>query len=426
MIKGAQVPEQFSTITRASVVRSPDGWSKSLAVGLCVLLPARVLSPVFPSATSIGILLACLLIPVLARRAWQYSGVPAMSVLILLCLAATPANLALTRRDHGIDQVAMLALLVAVAGFALFVWGAIWARTTIGTRATALFLACGFMIQVLGRPDVWQIQPWKFGFAFPVALAALAVASRSKKLRASIITLAAIGIVSALNDYRTYSGVALATIAMIIAMKLINRQSMGRTRQIATLVITALAAVLVYRVIEFLAVSGLLGARNQDVSVAQIARGGSLIAGARVETPIFFELLAARPSGYAPGVIANSADFVDGGTALITAGSDEVRYLTDYVFAATIKLHSILADLWVGFGPIGIVLAASIGLVFVRSIMRSWGDPAIALKIFLAALGLWHLGFSPIGTNWWELASALALVTFHRTNARDNREMSVR
>lgn len=383
-----------------------------LAVVLCLLLPIRAVSPVFPSIVSLGQLAALALLPVLLLSMWRDVRTRwVLFILVAILVTATPL-LVWTARDHQIDDKATVSALILVVGIALFIGAVKWAGEYLSPAQISALLAIGFLVQTALTPQMWQAQPWKYGFAFPITLLALSLVSRMRTRTTEYVVLAGVVVLSGLNGYRTYAGIAIAIMVVMFASGILFRRLRSNPQRILGLSAVALVGYAAYRLVEWLSLIGVLGERNMLVTQAQIASGGSLLSGGRVETPISIELFLSRPLGYGPGVKPNYSDFLEGYDALNSRGDVGLdRYLESYLFADQIKLHSIAADLWSSFGIFGLILALAFLAVLIGGLFFAISDGSVrAYLIFLLLVNFWNLGFSPIGSNLWELVAGVSVV----------------
>ncbi len=301
----------------------------------------------------------------------------------------------------GYGWLAILTLFVSFVHLVVL----LWARDRIGTRLTLALYAIGMICQVILTLDHTNDNAWKFGLAVPITLLGLVIASRGRPFW-SVLVLLAVAYVSILCGFRSF--VAFAIVAVIGWVW--NARSNLRSGW--KLVGFAAVGVLAYWAGTQAALAGWLGERNRIVTEQQIEAAGSVIAGGRVESTASFALFAARPIGIGPGVLPLPSDIAVGETALVGRGVNiDGQYVNDYLFGAGVKLHSIVADLWVNYGLIGLALALLLAWITIRALVRALSDRATPIiTFFLIVVVLWDLAFSPIGTNLWETILALAML----------------
>lgn len=394
--------------TRARPFSTHVGLSQLVTTAIVFLLPIRVLSPVAPSIVSVGALIALPILPFVAGRLRGYRFLPALVVTPLLVLAAAPVMWAASG-ERAIDRSIAVSFLLTLVVACVHLFYLLWARIHISVSVTAIAYGLGMLAQVLLTYDRVADNPWKYGLAFPVTLVALAFAAVfDKRPFISSIVLLAVIFVSISFGFRSFA--AIGGVALVASLWL--ARSRPTTRPGLRVLGLAALAYVGYVVFAMLAVIGALGERNKIVSQEQIAQSGSLLAGGRIETAAAFAMFRARPIGLGPGVLPTSDDIDVGRYAIWREGTDiDGTYVQDYLFGATVKLHSVAADLWVNFGIAGLAWAIllAVGIVTGLSARVALGRVQ-ALYLFLAILALWDLAFSPIGTNLWEVLLASALL----------------
>jgi hypothetical protein len=167
-----------------------------------------------------------------------------------------------------------------------------------------------------------------------------------------------------------------------------------------------------YAVLSRLLVSGLLGSELQQRTAAQIAESGSLLLGGRPEWTASWALMRHQPLGYGLGVVPTSEDLQVAKQGLAVTHVPTVDgYLEHYMLNGGFELHSIIADLWVSLGPVGIVLGLAMGGLLVHGLVQALGDRrASGLVCFLVPLGLWNLAFGPLPSDVSALTLGLGLL----------------
>lgn len=375
-----------------------------LLILVVALLPVRAISPIFSSILSIGVLIAIPVLIVPISKLSRYKFGPVLGIAFLGVFLTAPLLWIETGGRQIQWDAAMIAMVTLFTAFVHLVV-LLWARRTLGVLLTVGLYATGMIVQVLLTIGHTAGNPWKFGLAVPVTILALVFASGKRPLWTVIVLLAAGG-ASIANDFRSFLALAIVTL-VIWAWN-----SRSRARASVKLIGFVAVSVLAYVGGTQAALLGLLGERNQLVTQQQIANAGSVLAGGRVESAASFALFAERPVGIGPGVLPLPSDIMTGESALLSRGVNiDGEYVNDYLFAAGIKLHSLVADFWVNYGLVGLALALLMGWIAVTALLRAFSNSkSPALIFFLIVITLWNLAFSPIGTNLWETILAVSVL----------------
>lgn len=391
--------------------RSRVGAWRLAATLVVVLLPLRVLLPVGGSILSPGVLIGAGLMIFLIPVARQFKYFSWIAILVFAATVSVPLLQSAARADHSVDPTLGWAAVITLLASVVTLTTLLWARTVLGVKSVAIAYSIGLIAQTALTPDSWSVNAWKFGFAFPVVVLLLALTYNSAKRPGTIIAILAVALASISNDHRSYFG--FAALAGLIFLWRWNRDStVSLAKAIQRLCIAAALGVGMYFLGVWLALQGYLGERNQLVTSAQIDAGGSVLAAGRIESGAALRLFVNRPLGYGAGVIPNSGDLSIGQAGLVSSGVDiHGAYVRDYLFGEGIKLHSVVSDLWVGFGLAGLALGLLFAFIMIRGllgVLMTRTPPA--LPIFLVVIGIWDLLFSPIGSNLHEVIFAVALI----------------
>ncbi|MFF2772912.1 hypothetical protein ACFVUP_38015, partial [Streptomyces bacillaris] len=170
------------------------------------------------------------------------------------------------------------------------------------------------------------------------------------------------------------------------------------------LVVSAIA----YNVGQSLIVDGALGQATQQRTITQIDTSGSLILGGRPELAATTALMQHYPFGFGSGVYANSAQILVAkqGMAAINYAPNN-GYVDNFMFGTGFELHSMVGDLWAGYGVAGLALAVALLWYILRGLGQSIARrTASALLIYLAVRTLWSLFFGP----WYSSVTLLTLL----------------
>lgn len=380
----------------------------SLAVVATALTGARL--DLYPGVTAgevLGLVLLPFWLPALKhfRGARWVAIAAALAVASGLILQITNPYVHRFSTGNAVTSVSTVAGLVIGSGVLL------WARRQLPLSVVLGVVGGAMVLTVDPTTTLFASNPWKFGYALPVALTVLAVMHgvRSKPLQVlAILALAGVGAVS---DARSEFGILLVT-ALLVAWP---GRAVLRYRKTAALVLIAVAAAIVavlYTVLQGLIVSGALGSATAARSSAQLQAAGSLLLGGRPELGATAALLFVRPLGAGPGAVPTPTDvgIAQAGMRAIGYNPDN-GYVYSYMFGDRIELHSNFGDLWASFGIGGILLCAVIAVVLVGGLAVGTVTRTAGPAVVLAGVwSVWNLGFSPIGTSALLLTIALGSV----------------
>jgi hypothetical protein len=350
--------------------------------------------------------LALVLLPLWLRAVWQYTFAQLLTVLMVGAAVSGLVLSAIAAQDHEINpasRVQMTGLLLSGAAALVLI---LWARREIPLhRVVALYGFGG----VVGAVVDGRIS-WKYGVALPATFLVLGLLERSGSRVRVALAVTALGIVGVLDDYRSYFAFCL----LAATLTMWQTRPPGADRPLSRwwpVIILAAIGMAVYLLMTALMTSGYLGEEVQTRTVEQIEQSGWLLAGGRPEWAATTELMSLRPSGYGAGVLPNLEDIhtASAGLESINIGLNLER--DRYMFGTEFRLHSIVADLWVRFGFVGVALAATILVAVVRSLSFSLARRTAATSVILAAvLVLWSLAFEPSYTYWVPVCVGIGLV----------------
>lgn len=346
-----------------------------------------------PWNLSPGILLFGAALPVVLPRVWAIPQTRKLLCVAAAAVLAAPvvvwASLADPARSFDPD-VAFGVIRIFVSGTAIFCI-LVWGRQVLGDRRAALLFGAGLMVQGVMILNTSELNAWKYALAYPSAIMLLALV---KGRHATIFTLVCLAAISVLFDYRSFTGLCLLALMLYVW----SGRSGARPRMVfRVLFIAAAFGMSAYKAVGYLASHGYLGRSIQDRTNDQIAEGQPLIVGGRPEWSGAWELLQQRPGGYGPGITPNLSDIeaVKSGLADVGA-STSGHYVEEFMLGRHIELHSVVSDLWVDFGPLGLVLAALLVALVLQGFARRVCDGRLdGLASLMVVAGIWHLGFSP-------------------------------
>jgi hypothetical protein len=356
------------------------------------------------AALPLAIVLLPLWLPALRRRALAalIAGLAALSAVSGVVLSE------LSSADHvvsGVNRSQAIGLLASgIAAFGLV----LWAGSQLPLHRIAMLYGAG----ALGSAIANGALSWKFDLAVPTTFVVLGALERRRRGVLPAVALLTLGVLGVADEARSYFGVCLlaATLAIWqLRPTRYPRRATGPHRWFTVALLAGLG-IAVYFLTSALATGGTLGGTLQERSTAQISRTGSLIAGGRPEWAATRELFELNPAGYGAGVVPNWADRMAGKSGLASLNVDAGGYADHYMFGPTFELHSVAADLWVGFGWVGVALAAAIVVVIVRSLsVLLTARRAPTYLIFACMLALWYVLFGPMYSNWLDVCLALGL-----------------
>ena len=221
---------------------------------------------------------------------------------------------------------------------------------------------------------------------------------------------AALGVYSVFDGYRSFFAFCVLAATLTVWQMRPNDEGRERSRWWPAILIAGLLTA-GYMLMSTLITAGVLGEAIQERTTEQIEQSGSLLAGGRPEWAATMELVRLKPSGYGVGVIPNLEDVhtAKAGLESINIGLNQER--DRYMFGTEFRLHSILADLWVRYGVVGVALGATILVAIIRSLSFSLAARQASTAAILAALlALWSLFFEPSTTYWVRTCVAVGLV----------------
>jgi len=255
---------------------------------------------------------------------------------------------------------------------------------------------------------------WKFGIALPVTFLVLGLLEGSGSRIRPAIAVIVMGVYGVADDYRSYFAFCVLAATLTVWQMRPTEGGTRRNRWWPAILIGGMATAL-YFLTTSLITAGFLGTEVQERTTEQIEQSGSLLAGGRPEWSATLMLVQLKPTGYGVGVVPNLEDVhtAKAGLDSINVGLNPER--DRYMFGSEFRLHSIIADLWVRFGLVGVALAATILVAVVRSLSFSLAARQAPTSVILAALlALWTLPFEPSTTYWVRTCVAMGLVLVAR------------
>ncbi|ROS50467.1 hypothetical protein [Frigoribacterium sp. PhB24] len=390
--------------TRASSGDS-RAWARALAAAALVVLGMRF---TLPQGMQAGFVVAALLLPVwwgsLRRHHW---GVAFMTVGLLAVVLGLWLGVA-NSGDHvsASSTVPMTVILVGTLfGVGLFLWG----TEVLTPDRAVLWFGVGLALGFSTATPLFASNPWKFGFALPVTVIALALAARYGR-RWELAVLIALTIVAALSDFRSAFGLLLLATLLVFAQLAIVRPH-RRPSFAAVLLGLGALGVVVFQLGQALILDGYLGLATQARSVEQLRVSGSLILGGRPELAATVALMEHHPWGFGAGVVPTADDIRIAKEGMSGIGyQPDNGYVERFMFGGHFELHSVVGDLWAQSGIVGLALVAIVlGVLAVGVVRRIADGTASGILLYAAAQSSWNLFFAPFYSAFPTLVIALAL-----------------
>lgn len=377
------------------------GWW--LAVLALALASLEELAGLRVGYLGLGLAVTMTLLPVLVHKAFDRREIGLLVASLLVCV---PAGLVLALGSDTGDIPRSSNWWTALSlpiGAAMTVITVRYGVRLIGVRATALAYATGVLLNtLLGEVALAEPQWLKTHMAWPIAVLLLAAAYDARRVLWEWTALGLCLVIAVASEYRGL----VAFLGIAGAMTLIRRRhaAPNPSRISTARVVLAASAVgfIAYQALSWAAVTGYFGIDVAVKSQEQMIVGGSLIQGARVETPATLALMAHRPFGYGPGFVPSSreASIVESAIPAVSV-SDGIRtHIREYVLGHPVRLHSLAGDLWFLFGLAGVLACA----VLVYSLFiagRSWyfGQGTRLLSGTLLIWTAWDVLYSPVYSN---------------------------
>jgi hypothetical protein len=372
---------------------------RSIEVFVATLLSVAVMIrvPVYGGLT-VGDFVAILFVPVWFTAVARFRFAPVL-LAVVAAAAVSGATISLLEVSRSVNSSLLIANTGYLVGIIVSVGALLWARSVIGTTRVALLAAIGLLARIPLLWDPASTNIWKFVLEVPVMVLVLAFAAWTGKRWIEIVALVCLGAIDLVADSRSATAMVMMTLALVAWQS----RPTGRTRRgstIRTLLGFAVLGSVVYLAVTALIFGGALGQDALERSEAQIETSGSLITGGRPEIGASTSLIADQPLGYGSGTIPTAGDVLVAKSGMAALGYDPNNgYVEKYLFGSGFEVHSIIGDLWVRYGLLG--LAFAIGLLLVAIIAsgaRVASRTATALLVFLSIRLLWESAFGPIYT----------------------------
>jgi hypothetical protein len=373
----------------------------ALASVVVFVIGFKIYGPMHVSAAlPLAVILLPLWLPVLRRY-------PLAALICALAALSIAVGFALAQRssvDHHVSRAGSLEAIALVMSFCAALVLLLWAGTKMPLHRVVLMYGAGALAAAVVAGDF----RWKFTLAEPTAMVVLALLERKRTGIVPVLVMLGIGILAVASDGRSLFGASILA-ATLTVWQLRPRSSTGRERRWFPVMLIAGIGLAVYFFTSALATGGVLGTAVQERTTAQIGSEGSLLTGGRPEWAATRALVKLNPLGYGVGVVPNWTDRMTGKEGLLSIGAQVDPFREQYMFGHQFELHSIAADLWVGFGWAGVALAAVAMFALARSLSFALAARRAPTYLsFAVIMALWYVLFGPLLSNWLDVSAALA------------------
>jgi hypothetical protein len=406
-----------SVLSAISPAKKPRDKRWSVEIAVCVTLLAAISFRAFKSVTALEICAAALFL-VLVSWAWKHQDLRRFLVLIVLWLA----SIAVSDQIHNVGvgaTVGSLALPVLL-GLSTLMLGWIARGSRSRLRAVAIGASLSHVIFMAANGTTYfEVNPWKYGLALPVTLLALVLVAGFTRATTglSIAVLAASGIYSFFNDFRSMAGLALAAIIIMLVLRRPPKPS--RKHRMIKLFLGLLVVVYAsYGAYALAASAGLLPSEATAKYQAQIQQGNLLIA-ARPEVVGSLHAVVSSPLfGLGTGGELDQDSMSSALNMLYSSGATIGIEQQARLFGQGVNSHSLLFSGWTASGVLGALPWAFLIYLGMRAIAyRQPGGEILPLTVFWALASSWDILFSPYQPHAHILLAAfVVLVTWKQAD----------
>jgi hypothetical protein len=390
---------------------------RNVMLGIVALIPMGILSAKGHTDLDAGICLSVLVLPVTHQTTLKNRIPRRLLILLLVALVCGPVltQLAITTPARAVNRASEIETLFATFAVCVTIPTVYWSVMRSGWARTLNVFALGMIVQGVLDPSAWGGNAWKYVFAWPITALLLPKRGWVSESKLYGIALAfALVVVSILFHDRSFVGFLCGAVLIGVLASHVRRTSV-RTRSIASVAVVCLVTIVLYFGGSYAATHGLLGPSIQLTSQQQTTSGKGLLIGARPENGAALALFASRPMGFGPGVVPSVGDIDIAKSGLARLGSTTSgSFVNQYLFGGRLELHSVLWDLWVNFGLVGLVAGAYLGWLCVKLLFRSVSTTR-AVPIVLLALGfsaIWDVLFSPSNILKVDIVTILVMLGF--------------
>jgi hypothetical protein len=315
---------------------------------------------------------------------------------------------------HDISFRVTVAQVLLVLEVTLGAGALVWAAGIIGRAQMAAAFGAA-MLMSAGLRGIDADNAWKFTFSVPVIVCVLAVCWWRRAFRVELVALLVLAGICALNDSRSAASILLTSLLILVWQKLRVHLRL-RSTALRVLVAVLFVGSVSYLIMQSFILDGYLGENARSRSEAQIRAAGSLLLGGRPEVGATVALLKQSFWGYGMGTVPTFGDVYVAKSGMRAIDySPNNGYVEQYMFGGGIEVHSVIGDLWLRCGLMGLLLAVTmIATVIWGSARRLARGTGRALTTFLAIQVAWDAGFAPFFTTAAQvliLGIALAVAT---------------
>ncbi|KQM15997.1 hypothetical protein ASF83_08850 [Plantibacter sp. Leaf171] len=398
------------TPRRADPDRGRRALEFAVAAALCVAIGMR-----YPRYDDILFAAAAsaIIAPLWLSTLRRYQGAATMLLLGLLAIVSGLLITGFAAGDHVVSSYLATMNSARIAGVLLSVGALLWARSIIGTPRMASLYGLGM---VFGLPfgASFETNPWKFGLSVPIAILLLGLSWWAGRRWLDIVLLIALSLISAANDSRSAAAMFLMAAAIITMQRI--PVARGRAHAWWALGRMAIVGYLVFLLAQAAILEGYLGTSTEQRSEAQIEASGSLILGGRPELGATVSLLFHQPGGYGSGSSPSMTDVLVAKSGMSSLGYDPNNgYVERYMFSPGFEVHSIVGDVWILFGVVGLVwLLVTVGFALFGVSSRLTDRRISGLELFLGIRTVWDLFFSPLPSSLVTMTLFFAVVLVNR------------
>jgi hypothetical protein len=377
------------------------------AVSLVVVAWGIVLN----QGVEVGFLVAALLIPLWFGAVRRFRGMPLLMIFGVLAVGAGLWLQVANAGDHAVDRGIATSTTVLLIGAVLSVGVILWARTLFSVPTIALFYGIGLFLGITPNARAFVENPYKFGYAIPIAVVGLALARMTRRWWLELIVVLVLSGLSAINDARSSFALLLVAAILLLAQLPIFRIGHRGSASLVALGIVV-AGFVVYNLGTFLLLSGALGRATAARSLAQINASGSLVLGGRPELGATVALIRSKVWGFGAGIEPSSTDVLTAKTGMKAIGyAPNNGYVSGYMFGGHIELHSVFGDLWAQTGLVGLAFVVIAATLMLYGLTRTIADGvAVGVLLFIVASSVWDLAFSPFFSSERLLVLSIGLV----------------
>jgi len=367
---------------------------------------------------TVGAAVCVALFPVWLPVLKQYWGARLLLVAGMVAIASGIWLTALAAPTHdtslgqAFGAIAGLVGLLSGAGFVL------WARTVLPDSQVAIWFGVGLLLGVSPTSDLYAANPWRFGYSVVLTIILLGITLQIRRRWLELAVALLLTVVATLTDARSAFAFMLLTVLLVAWQMRPVRPTRSKSALRAVLGLGVLGVV-VFNVIQALILDGALGEATQQRTVAQLETTGSLILGGRPELAATIALMHHQPWGFGVGTAPGPLDILAAKTGMANINYDPNNgYVDNYMFGGHIELHSVIGDLWAGFGVPGLLLGVLILALVARGVgLHVSNNTASAVLLYLGIKAVWFLFFGPFFSSSVLLVLVLGLLITRRAGS---------